>query len=175
MLHSLGTDGSLKSTSLEGRLRELIFILQQIEKDTQGINSKNADCVLSSSGNSETEVLTASLQCYVDFTDSNSLTYPDPYTGANYTASTGSEASNYNHALAETAIALYFAEGSRVNNPNQLERRLTPPALTFLEQRLTQPVAHNALLTFDVTLPTVTTTTNGITSIVAKEYLINGM
>lgn len=174
MIHSLGTDGTLKSTTLEGRLRELIFVIQEIEKDTQGINSKNADCILSSSGSAETEVLTASCQCYIDFSDSNSLTYPDPYTASGYTVGTGSEAANYNHALAETAFSFYFAEGSRINNPNQLERRLTPPTVAFLEQRLTQPVVHNAILTFELTLPTVTTTVNGVTNITAKEFLVNG-
>lgn len=173
MLHSLGTDGTLKSTTLEGRLRELVALLQQIEKDTQGINSKNADCILEGNGNPETEEYTARCQCYVDVSDMNSLTYPDPYTAAGYVQSTGSEATNFNAALAEVCFAMYNAEGSGVNNPNNLQRKLTPPTLALLETRLTQPIPHNAILSFGFTIPTVTTTTNGITSTVAKEFLSN--
>lgn len=173
MLHSLGTDGTLKSTTLEGRLREIVALLQQIEKDTQGINSKNADCILSGEGNAETEEFVASCQCYVDMTDLNSLTYPDPYNNAGYTQSTGSEATNFNAALAECVIAMYQAEGSSSNNPNQLARKLAPPTLALLETRLTQPIPHNAILSFSFTIPIITTTTNGVTSTVAKEFLSN--
>ena len=174
MLHSLGTDGTLKSTTLEGRLRELVALLQQIEKDTQGINSKNADCILQGTGNPETEEFVASCQCYVDISDMNSLTYPDPYNAAGYVAGTGSEATNFNAALAEVAFAVYKAEGNSTNNPNQLARKLAPPTLALLENRLTQPIPHNAILSFSFTIPTVTTTVNGITSTVAKEFLSNG-
>ncbi len=175
MLHTLGTDGTLKSATLEGRLRELVALLQQLEKDTQGVNSKNADCVLSGDNNAETEEYTATCQCYVDLTDLNSLTYPDPYNAAAaYLAGTGSEATNFNMALAETAIAFYIAEGNSTNNPNQLPRKLTPPTLALLENRLTQPIPHNAILSFGFTIPTITTTTGGITSTVAKEFLSNG-
>lgn len=173
MLHSLGTDGTLKSTTLEGRLRELVALLQQLEKDTQGINSKNADCILTAVPNGELEQIEASCQCYVDMADLNSLSYPDPYNNAGYVQSTGSEATNFNAALAEVCFAMYNAEGSSTNNPNQLERKLTPPTLALLPNRLTQPISHNAILSFSFTIPTITTTVNGITSTVAKEFLSN--
>lgn len=167
MIHNLGTDGTLKSTSLEGRLREIVSLLQQIEKDTQGLNSKSADCILEGSIDPEKEEFAARCQCYVFLSDLNSLSYPDPYNSAGYVQSTGSEASNFNAALAECAIAMYLAEGSSANNPNQLQRKLSLPSLAFLDGTLNQPAIHNAILSFNFTIPTITSTANGITSLVS--------
>ena len=109
--------------------------------------------------------------------DSNTITYPEVYTAAPYTQSTGSEAVNFNHSLAETALRIWQAEGSTVNNPNQLERRLvTGLAIAFNETTLNTPATHNAILSFSYNIPTVTVTnTDGTTTTTAKEYLVNGV
>lgn len=176
MLHSLGTDGTLKSTTLEGRLRELISRMSEIEKDRDIKNKNGADCIISSSGNAEAEQFTGRCQCYLMVADSNSITYPEVYTAAPYTQSTGSEAVNFNHSLAEVVLEVWKAEGSSVNNPNQLERRLvTGVAIAFNETTLNTPATYNAILSFDYDIPTVTiTNADGTTTTTAKEYLVNG-
>ena len=177
MLHSLGVDGTLKSTTLEGRLRELISRMQEIEKDKEVKNKNNADCIISSSGNAEAEQFTGTCRCYLQFSDSNSITYPEVYTAAPYTQSTGSEAANFNHSLAEVALKVWQAEGSGINNPNQLQRRLvTGLGIEFTETTLNVPATHNAILNFSYDIPTVTVTNvDGTTTTTAKEYLVNGV
>lgn len=175
MLHSLGIDGTLKSTTLEGRLREVVSRIEEIEKDNgpDGMNRRLADLIKSASNTAESQLFTAECQCYLWLADHNTLGYPDPYVSANYIKGSGSEAANFNHALAEAAFAIYRAEGSSINNPNQIERKLTPPTIEILEQTLNTPAKHNAILSFSFSIPITTQTLpDGTTLIIPREYLV---
>lgn len=176
MLHTLGTDGTITATTLENRLRTLILHIQTIEKETGTLNINKADVIIDSVENSETELMRGNAQIYCNKVDFLTLAVINPYVGVSYNKGTGtSNATNYMSALLETAFLLYKAEGSSINNPNKIDRKLTDLGLEMLDEPLSLPVLHNALFTFNFEIPLITVVNGDSSTTQAREWLTGTM